>query len=122
MLGLKILLQRRINYRRIMGDMLFRELTKVVQLYYDINLLKERNMKQCAMCKTPIDKDEHLCPECWKKEKMDQEFVGYWGGVSSGWRINAPGLPAMHPLPTHWMPLPEMPKKEGENRWKKQSL
>jgi len=44
--------------------LLFRELTKVVQT-------------QCAMCKTPIDKDEHLCPECWKKEKMDQERETY---------------------------------------------
>jgi len=57
--------------------LLFRELTKVVQLYYDINLPKERNMKQCAMCKTPIDKDEYMCPECWKKEKMDQERETY---------------------------------------------
>jgi len=32
---------------------------------------------QCAICKTPIDKDEYLCPECWKKEKMDQERETY---------------------------------------------
>ena len=42
------------------------------------------------------------------------QFVGYWGG-NFGWVINAPGLPIIYPLPTHWMPLPEMPKKEGEN-------
>jgi len=36
-------------------------------------------------------------------------FVGYWGGANSGWRHNAPGLDAVHPLPTHWMPLPAMP-------------
>ena len=37
-------------------------------------------------------------------------FVGYYGGANSGWRINAPGLPSMWPIPTHWMPLPKMPK------------
>jgi hypothetical protein len=36
-------------------------------------------------------------------------FSGYWGGVNSGWRINAPNLPAMYPLPTHWQPLPTKP-------------
>lgn len=36
-------------------------------------------------------------------------FVGYYGGANSGWRINAPGMPAMWPLPTHWMLLPKMP-------------
>jgi hypothetical protein len=34
------------------------------------------------------------------------QFVGYYGGANSGWRINAPDLPALWPLPTHWMPLP----------------
>jgi hypothetical protein len=33
------------------------------------------------------------------------QFTGYYGGANSGWRINAPGLPAMWPLPTHWRPL-----------------
>lgn len=37
------------------------------------------------------------------------QYVGYYGGSVSGWRINAPGLPAMWPLPTHWMPLPDSP-------------
>jgi len=37
------------------------------------------------------------------------QFTGYWGGSNSGWRINAPGLPAMWPLPTHWMSLPASP-------------
>jgi len=37
------------------------------------------------------------------------QFIGYWGGINSGWRINTPGLPAMWPLPTHWMPLPPAP-------------
>jgi len=41
--------------------------------------------------------------------RPDIQFVGYWGGPNSGWRINAPGLPAMWPLPTHWMPLPKSP-------------
>ena len=44
------------------------------------------------------------------------QFVGYYGGENSGWRINALGLPAMWPLPTYWMPLPEPPSalKEQE--------
>jgi len=37
------------------------------------------------------------------------QFVGYYGGANSGWRINAPDLPAMWPLPTHWMPIPTPP-------------
>lgn len=37
------------------------------------------------------------------------QYIGYYGGANSGWRINAPGLPAMWPLPTHWMPLPDPP-------------
>ena len=37
------------------------------------------------------------------------QFVGYYGGADSGWRINAPGLPAMWPLPTHWAPLRKNP-------------
>ena len=40
------------------------------------------------------------------------QFIGYWGGANSGWRINAPGLPAMWPKPTHWMPLPETPDED----------
>ena len=38
------------------------------------------------------------------------QFTGYYGGANSGWRINAPGLPAMWPKPTHWTPLPEPPE------------
>lgn len=37
------------------------------------------------------------------------QFVGYYGGAESGWRINAPGLPAMWPEPTHWAPLRKAP-------------
>jgi len=37
------------------------------------------------------------------------QFVGYYGGEKSGWIINAPGLPAMWPPPTHWMPLDNGP-------------
>lgn len=37
------------------------------------------------------------------------QFVGYYGGDNSGWRINAPSLPAMWPLPTHWKPLDNGP-------------
>ena len=37
------------------------------------------------------------------------QFIGYYGGANSGWRINAPGLPAMWLQPTHWMPLPKEP-------------
>ena len=37
------------------------------------------------------------------------QFVGYYGGADSGWRINAPGLPAIWPLPTHWAPLRKNP-------------
>lgn len=40
------------------------------------------------------------------------QFVGYYGGANSGWRINAPDLPAMWPLPTHWKPLPKIPDGE----------
>ncbi len=36
-------------------------------------------------------------------------FVGYYGGANFGWRVNAPGLPSMCPLPTHWAELPPMP-------------
>ncbi len=43
------------------------------------------------------------------------QFVGYYGGANSGWRINAPGLPAMFPLPTHWMPLQALPITIQEN-------
>lgn len=37
------------------------------------------------------------------------QFVGYYGGEVSGWIINAPNLPAMYPLPTHWHPLQHHP-------------
>jgi len=40
------------------------------------------------------------------------QFVGYYSGPVAGWCINAPGLPFMWPIPTHWMPLPEPPKEE----------
>ena len=39
------------------------------------------------------------------------QFTGYYGGADSGWRINAPGLPAMWPCPTLWMPIPAAPKE-----------
>lgn len=42
------------------------------------------------------------------------QFTGYYGGANSGWRINAPGLPAMYPKPTHWQHLPEPPKHSEE--------
>jgi len=35
------------------------------------------------------------------------QYTGYYGGAESGWRHNAPGVPAMWPLPTHWKPLGE---------------
>ena len=40
------------------------------------------------------------------------QFVGYWGGANSGWHLNAPGLPSMWPLPTHWMALPLPPHNQ----------
>ena len=43
------------------------------------------------------------------------QFVGYYGGACSGWRINAPGLPALWPLPTHWRPLFPLPIEERED-------
>lgn len=43
--------------------------------------------------------------------RWSTSFAGYYGGADSGWRINAPGLPAIGPLPTHWMPIPASPKK-----------
>ena len=41
--------------------------------------------------------------------RLEIQFVGYYGGAESGWRINAPGLPAMWPLPTHWAQLRSHP-------------
>lgn len=38
------------------------------------------------------------------------QFIGYYGGSNSGWRINAQGQPSLWPLPTHWMPLPAPPE------------
>ena len=32
---------------------------------------------QCAMCHTPIDKDEHLCSKCRREQVMDQERETY---------------------------------------------
>lgn len=40
------------------------------------------------------------------------QCVGYYGGAESGWRINAPGLPAMWPVPTHWAPLRKPPQNQ----------
>lgn len=37
------------------------------------------------------------------------QVVGYYGGANSGWQINAPGSPAMWPMPTAWMALPANP-------------
>ena len=39
--------------------------------------------------------------------RPEMQFIGYWGGASYGWRINAPRLPALWPPPTHWMLLPK---------------
>lgn len=44
--------------------------------------------------------------------RPDIQFVGYYGGPNSGWRINAPDLPAVWPLPTHWMPEPPPPNPQ----------
>ena len=44
--------------------------------------------------------------------RPEVQSVGYYGGPRTGWRINAPGLPVIDPLPTHWMPLPKMPKPQ----------
>ena len=41
--------------------------------------------------------------------RPETQCVGYYGGPESGWCINAIGLPAMWPLPTHWAPLREHP-------------
>ena len=64
-----------------MGDILFRELTKVVNLYYNVNpniyRFRRKDMKQCAICKTQIDKDEHLCSKCRREQVMDQERETY---------------------------------------------
>lgn len=45
--------------------------------------------------------------------RPDIQFVGYYGGANSGWIINAPDLPAIRPLPTHWKPLTKMPINEA---------
>ena len=42
--------------------------------------------------------------------------VGYYGGPNSGWRISAPGTPAMWPPPTYWMPLVESPGQIDMNK------
>lgn len=36
-------------------------------------------------------------------------FVGFFGG--SQWCYNAPAI--MRPPPTHWMPLPDAPERDG---------
>lgn len=36
-------------------------------------------------------------------------YVGWYDLDHSVWRINLPPKSLMHPLPTHWMPLPEAP-------------
>ena len=41
--------------------------------------------------------------------RLESQFVIYYGGANSGWHHNAPGLPSVWPMPTHWMPLPKMP-------------
>ena len=38
---------------------------------------------QCAVCKTQIDKDEHLCPKCRREQVMDQERETY---IDLSWR------------------------------------
>lgn len=40
------------------------------------------------------------------------QFVGYYAGANSGWKINAPGWPSMWPLPTHWAELRKNPNVE----------
>ena len=32
---------------------------------------------QCAVCKTPIDKDEYMCPQCMLQDRMDDERSTY---------------------------------------------
>lgn len=41
--------------------------------------------------------------------RPETQFIGYYGGINSGWIINAPGLSAIYPPPTHWQPLPDPP-------------
>ena len=47
--------------------------------------------------------------------RAEIQYVGYYGGSKSGWIINAPELPLMRPLPTHWMPLPDAPYNKSLN-------
>ena len=44
-------------------------------------------------------------------------YTGYYGGSNSGWKINAPGLHTMWPLPTHWMSLPDPPYNPEISTW-----
>ena len=36
---------------------------------------------KCAICKTPISKDEHICSKCQREQAIDQERETY---INSG--------------------------------------
>jgi hypothetical protein len=55
---------------------------------------------------TPSEKNRHVL---LYESQTQTQFIGYFGGDESGWRINAPGFPSMYRLPTHWSPMPNNP-------------
>lgn len=72
------------------------------------NAAEEDELKVLLAGWQPID----TAPENGEHVQLfrpNQQFVGYYGGPDSGWRHNAPGLEAIWPHPTHWMPLPAPP-------------
>jgi hypothetical protein len=57
-----------------------------------------------------VDKEKPIVGNHVQLYRPEIQFVGYYGGDNVGWIINAPGLPRMHPNPTHWAERPTPPK------------
>lgn len=48
-------------------------------------------------------------------ERRGVQFVGYYGGVNSGWHLNMHPCNSIWPIPEKWMPLPK--KRSNEMDW-----